>query len=176
MITTLITSKTRIKLLLKFFLNPGNSAYLRGLETEFGESSNAIRQELNRLEEANMLQTELDGNKKLFRVNQNHPLYGEIHSIVRKYFGLDKIVEGIADRLGDLRSVYLTGDIAHGKDVDLIDLILIGDIDQSYLVQLIKKTEDLIKRKIRYLVYSEQEFIEKKKQLPNLLLVWGSDI
>jgi hypothetical protein len=123
-----------------------------------------------------MLQAELTGNKKLFRVNQNHPLYSEIHSIVRKYFGLDKIIEGIADRLGDLTSVYLTGDIAQGKDVDLIDLILIGDIDQSYLVQLIRKTEDLIKRKIRYLVYSEQEFIETKEQLQNLLLVWGSDI
>jgi hypothetical protein len=175
LITTLITSKTRIKLLLKFFLNPGNSAYLRGLETEFGESSNAIRQELNRLEEANMLKTELNGNKKLFRVNQEHPLYTEINSIVRKYFGLDKIIEGIANRLGDLKSVYLTGDIAQGKDVDLIDLILVGDIDQSYLLQLIQKTEALINRKIRYLNYSEEEFLIKKNQMANLLLVWGGN-
>jgi len=175
LITTLITSKTRIKLLLKFFLNPGNSAYLRGLETEFGESSNAIRQELNRLEEANMLKSELNGNKKLFRVNQEHPMYSEINSIVRKYFGLDKIVEGIANRLGDLKSVYLTGDIAQGKDVDLIDLILVGDIDRSYLLQLIQKTEVLINRKIRYLNYTEEEFSSKKNQLSNLLLVWGKN-
>jgi hypothetical protein len=176
LITTLITSKTRIKLLLKFFLNPGNSAYLRGLETEFGESSNAIRQELNRLEEANMLKSELNGNKKLFRVNQEHPMYSEINSIVRKYFGLDKIVEGIANRLGDLKSVYLTGDIAQGKDVDLIDLILVGNIDKSYLLQLIQKTEGIINRKIRYLNYTEDEFSLKKNQLSNLLLVWGKNV
>ena len=158
MINTLITSKTRIKLLLKFFLNPGNSAYLRGLENELGESSNSIRLELNRFEKANMLITEVQGNKKLFSVNQKHPLYSEINSIVRKYFGLDVVVDWIAKRLGDLKAVYLTGDIAQGKDSDLIDLILVGEVDQPYLLKLIEKAEKLIHRKIRYLIYSEDEF------------------
>ena len=52
MIETLISSKTRIKLLLKFFLNSNTTAYLRGLEEEFGESTNSIRLELNRFEKA----------------------------------------------------------------------------------------------------------------------------
>jgi NTP pyrophosphatase (non-canonical NTP hydrolase) len=43
----LITSKTRVKMLLKFFTNGTSSAYLRGLAEEFGESTNAIRHELN---------------------------------------------------------------------------------------------------------------------------------
>jgi hypothetical protein len=172
-IETLITSKTRIKLLLKFFLNPGNSAYLRGLENEFGESSNAIRLELNRFEEANMLKTEVKGNKKIFSVNLDHPLYNDINSIVRKYFGLDVIVDGIANRLGNLKAVYLTGDIALGTDSGLIDLVLIGDIDQTYLLQLIGKAEKLIKRKIRYLHYNEDEFEQQHNHKKGLLLVWG---
>lgn len=147
---------------------------MRGLENEFGESSNSIRVELNRFEEANMLTTELQGNKKLFSVNQKHPLYSEINSIVRKYFGLDVIVDWIAKRLGDLKAVYLTGDIAQGKDSDLIDLILVGEVDQPYLLQLIEKTENIIHRKIRYLIYSEAEF-EKANQHDNgFLLVWGN--
>jgi hypothetical protein len=174
-INTLITSKTRVKLLLKFFLNPGNSAYLRGLENEFGESSNAIRLELNRFEEANMLHTEVKGNKKLFSVNQEHPLYSEIHSIVRKYFGLDVVVDWIAKRLGDLKAVYLTGDIAQGKDSDLIDLILVGEVDQPYLLKLIEKAEKLIHRKIRYLIYSEEEFKSIRKSRVELLLVWNDN-
>ena len=51
MIEVLISSKTRIKLLLKFFLNSNSKAYLRGLEQEFAESTNAIRVELNKFEE-----------------------------------------------------------------------------------------------------------------------------
>ncbi|MCK9327448.1 MAG: ArsR family transcriptional regulator, partial [Bacteroidales bacterium] len=78
MLDTLITSKTRIKLILRFFLNPKSTAYLRGLAEEFGESSNAIRLELNRFEEAGLLQSETQGNKKLFKANIAHPLYGDI--------------------------------------------------------------------------------------------------
>ena len=85
MIETLISSKTRIKLLLKFFLNSKNKAYLRNLAQEFGESTNAIRLELNRLEKAGMLTSNMEGNKKIFQTNIQHPLFQEIHSIVLKY-------------------------------------------------------------------------------------------
>jgi len=159
--------------LLKFFLNPRNSAHLRGLESEFGESSNAIRLELNRLEKADMLRSEQLGNRRLFKVNEQHPLYGEINSIVKKYFGLDVVVEWIAKRLGNLKAVYITGEIARGRDVGLIDLILVGDVDQKYLLNLIQKAEKLIKRKIRYLIYSESEFLNSQERENGALLVWG---
>ncbi len=147
---------------------------MRGLETEFGESSNAIRLELNRLEEANMLHSEHQGNRKLFKVNAQHPLYEEINSIVKKYFGLDVIIEWIANKLGNLNAVYLTGDIALGKDSGLIDLVLVGEIDQNYLLKLIAKAEKLIKRKIRYLIYSQEEFIASPENRDGLLLVWSN--
>jgi DeoR/GlpR family transcriptional regulator of sugar metabolism len=81
MLEALITSKTRIKLLLKFFLNPSTSAHLRGLATEFNESSNAIRLELNRLEDAGMLTTVSEGNKKLFQVNKKHALFNSYNKL-----------------------------------------------------------------------------------------------
>ena len=95
MLDALITSKTRIKLILKFFLNPRSTAYLRGLADEFGESSNAIRLELNRFEEAGLLESEARGNKKVFKANTGHPLYKDIHSIVRKTIGIDRIVDDV---------------------------------------------------------------------------------
>ncbi|MFZ4634996.1 MAG: ArsR family transcriptional regulator, partial [Saprospiraceae bacterium] len=60
MIDALISSKTRIKLLLKFFLNSNTTAYLRNLESEFGDSTNAISIELNRREEAGLLLSAAD--------------------------------------------------------------------------------------------------------------------
>src|SRR6185295_5171857 len=108
MIETLITSKTRVKLLLKFFLNSETKSYLRNLEAEFGESTNAIRLELNKFEKAGMLQTEFEGNKKLFKANVSHPLFKDINNIVFKYIGLDWIVEHIVSKLGNLKKVYLT--------------------------------------------------------------------
>lgn len=171
MIETLITSKTRIKLLLKFFLNPNNAAYLRGLEAEFGESSNAIRLELNRLEGANMLKSEIAGNRKLFKVNKTHPLFKEINGIVKKYFGLDVIIENIACRLGNLRYVYLTGNIVNGKDDLWLDLLFVGDIDRNYVFELVGKAEQLIKRKIRFTTYTTEEF-EELDFKQDKLLIW----
>ena len=53
--------------LLNFFLNPKNSAYLRGLSEELEESTNAVRLELNRLESENMLYSNKVGKKKYLR-------------------------------------------------------------------------------------------------------------
>ena len=69
MLDTLITSKTRIKLLLKFFSNKSNSAYLRSLAEEFGKSTNSVRIELNRLAEAGLLESEPSGNTVLYKAN-----------------------------------------------------------------------------------------------------------
>ena len=178
MIEALISSKTRIKILLKFFLNSRNTSYLRGLEQEFGESTNSIRLELNRFEDAGLLTSYAEGNKKFFRANLQHPLYSEIHSIVRKYIGLDRIVESVVERLGDVRYVYLTGDFAKGVNCDIIDLVFVGNIDKAYLMQLIEKAESIVKRRVRYMIYSDNAtFLESwKAQGKEPFLIWSSEI
>jgi len=175
MIEALISSKTRIKLLLKFFLNSSTTAYLRGLESEFGESTNAIRLELNSLEKAGMLVSELSGNKKIFRANIQHPLFREVHTILMKYLGLDQIIENVVKRLGEVEKVCLTGDFARGLDSPIIDLIFVGNIDRHYLIQLIEKVETLVKRRIRFIIYSREEYPEVIKSHSEVepLLLWS---
>jgi DNA-binding transcriptional ArsR family regulator len=158
MLSSLITSQTRIKLLKKFFLNSSTSSHLRGLESEFGDSSNAIRIELNRLEEAGLLNSRRDGNKKVYRANRNHPLFGDIHSIIMKETGIDQVIEKVIHRIGNLVAVYLTGDFAHGIDNQVIDLILVGDsIDNEYLSVKVVQAEKLISRKVKYKILSPSE-------------------
>jgi len=155
----LITSKTRIKMLLKFFLNSRSEAYLRSLEQEFGESTNSIRMELNKFEQAGLLQSLVRGNKKYYKANTQHPLFSDIHSIILKYVGIDKIIENVVEKLGDIKKVYLVGDFARGKDAKVIDLIFVGQvINKQYLLKLVEKAETFIDRRIRYLVFTQQEF------------------
>ena len=101
MLDSLVTSQTRIKLLKKFFLNSSTKAHLRGLESEFGESSNAIRVELNRFEDAGLLHSLRDGNKKIYQANSKHPLFKDIHSIIMKETGIDRVIEKVIHRLGN---------------------------------------------------------------------------
>lgn len=176
MIETLISSKTRIKLLLKFFLNSSTTAYLRNLESEFGESTNGIRLELKKFEEAGMLSSFKKGNKKIFQANTDHPLFNEVHNIILKYVGLDKVIN-VVNRLGDLEQVYLLGAFSKGLNSNIIDLVFVGEIDQTYLFNIVKKAEGMISRKIRYLVYSKENFdLEQiKSEDSNPLLLWKKD-
>lgn len=176
MLETLVTSKTRLKLLVKFFLNASTYSYLRDLETEFGESTNAIRVELNRFEEAGMLTSQMKGNKKIFSANTLHPLFSDIHSILMKYTGIDRVVENVLQQLGGLKRAWLIGDFAHGRDSKLIDLLLIGeDINSEYLLSLISKAENLTGRKIRFLILSPAEELSHTEQYPERLLLFGGE-
>lgn len=150
MLETLITSKTRIKLLLKFFSNQSNKAYLRSLADEFGESTNAVRVELNRLSDAGLLESENAGNTILYKANTKHPIYGDIRNLVSKYLGFDQIIQNVLHRLGELELAVVVGDYAKGKDSGIIDLRLVGKFDTVYLENLIPKAEAMIQRKIRY--------------------------
>ena len=173
MLEALITSKTRIKLLLKFFLNPSTSAYLRGLASEFGESSNAVRLELNRLEEAGLLETSASGNKKMFQVNKKHALYNAVNQIVRRYVGIDKIVENIVSGLGNLESAYMGGDLAKGKNSKIIDLVLVGDINKDYLFETIEKAEKATGKRIKYIIYSSLEIEQGPLNSKDFLLIYS---
>lgn len=177
LIETLISSKTRIKLLLKFFLNSSTTAYLRSLESEFGESTNGIRLELNRLEEAGMLTSFFEGNKKMFQANKSHPLFKEVHTMMLKTIGLDKIIQNVIEGLGELEKVYLVGEFAKGLDSPIIDLVFVGDIDKSYLMGLVERAEEVVKRKIRYLIFKEAEFeaADNFKLKKQAFLLWSQD-
>ncbi|MGZ4044178.1 MAG: ArsR family transcriptional regulator [Bacteroidia bacterium] len=168
MLDALISSKTRIKLLYKFFLNSNTTSYLRGLEEEFNESTNSIRIELNRFENAGFLVSSTEGNKKLFKANTRHPLFKDINSIVLKLTGIDHVIDYILERIGKLEKVYLVGNLSKGIDGDVIDLVLVGDINKPYLVELIGKAEKKINKKIKFISYLPSEFELDKIKEPDL--------
>jgi hypothetical protein len=160
---------------LKFFLNSKNKGYLRGLEKDFGESTNAIRIELNRFIKAGLLKSQLVGNKRIYQANTNHPLYSDINSIVRKTVGIDKIIDRVTSQIGDLEKAYLTGKFASGIDSDTVELILVGkNPDTIFIDKLISKAEKLINRKIIYLVLTSEKMQHFYKDQP-VLLIWQKD-
>lgn len=176
MIETLISSKTRVKLLLKFFLNSNNRAYLRGLEQEFGDSSNSIRLELNRFEKAGLLKSSTSGNKKFFQADVKHPLYSDIRNIMMKHIGIDKIVVNVFEKIGNLNRVYVLGTFAKGLDSPFIDLLFVGAIDKAYLFMLVDKAEKLLKRKIRFIVYENMLAIDLGQFTVAPLLIWENEL
>lgn len=162
MLTQLFTSKTRIKLLMKLFLNPKVSSYLRELSKEFEVSPNAIKGELDSLSEAGYLEKEQNGRSVYFKANTRHPFFPEISSIVRKTLGIDRLLDEIMTELGRVEQVYILDDYAQGRDSGIIDVLVVGDINRDKLEHLRQVTEEKIKRKVRPLAISLEEFQESK--------------
>ena len=177
MLDILINNKTRVKLLLRLFLNGASSSYLRGLEAEFQNSTNAIRIELNRFEKAGLLLSDVEGNRKVFRANREHPLYRDINALIKKHVGLDSIIENVVKRMGHIVRAFIVGDMALGIDRKVIELVLIGNqVDKDYLVKCIRKAEKLIHRKILFFIVNEEQeklYLGEKKES---LLIWDSKI
>ena len=173
MLEGLITSKTRIKMLLKFFTNSTATAYLRGLAEEFDESTNSIRHELNNLSKAGYIISNENGRTIEYRANVSHPLYNELKGLVHKYLGIDQIIENIVNKLGDLKWAYLIGDYAKGKDTGTIELLLVGDVNDVYLKNLVTKAKAMIHRDIKTKLLTEAQFNETQEQYKTCLLLWS---
>jgi predicted nucleotidyltransferase len=157
----IFSGKIRIALLTKLLLNPASKVYLRGLERDLGVSSNTVRAELNKLQDMHLIEAQEDSENtkvKNYLVNQRHPMYSMLRGIIMQFVGLDQIVDQIIKKLGNLDQVYLTGDLAEGKNSPFVDLIIVGEVDKPYLYQLIEKAEPLVQKKIRVGVYKPVEF------------------
>ena len=178
LLTGLIGSKTRIKLLMRFFFNPKTRSYLRELAKEFNVSTNAVREELNQLKKTELLNSQKTGRQVYYMANTKHVLFPELKSMVSKVMGIDKVIDSIINRLGNLERAYLVDDYAEGKDTGIIDLVLVGDIDHYHLNDLSRKTERYIKRKIRTLVLSHTEFgqYQAKLEVQPHILIWMNGV
>ena len=158
MLENIITSKTRLRLLVKFFINVANEGYLRGLASEMHESTNAIRKELNNLTEAGYLIRKDEHQKITYKANQTHPFFKLLQQIIRKYVGLDTIIEMVIEKIGSIGRVYLVGDYVKGIDSGTIEIVLEGnDLNTDYLTQLSEKIEKEIQRGVVFSITNKHD-------------------
>ncbi len=167
-----------MKLLLKFFSNSQTKAYLRGLAQEMGESTNAVRVELNRMSDAGLLQNEHDGNTILYRANTKNPFFKELHRLVIRYMGLDHVVDQVVQQVGKIDLAFINGDYARGRDTGIIDLVLVGAVfDQKYLALLHNRAEEISGRRIRILTLRPSEFekLAETLDVKKALILWATE-
>ena len=161
MLNSLISSKTRLKLLIRFFLNLAKSSHLRRLASDFNESTNSIRLELNNLSGAGYLIKKRVGNKVKYLANSKHPLFNIIIELVKKHTGVENIISNILASIDNIKAIYLVGDYANGIDSGNIKIYFNAKIkDKDYINEILKKTEKKINRKI-ILVNKIDPFEEK---------------
>lgn len=163
----IITSKVRIKLLELFYGNPNEMYHVRGVVRELKEEINAVRRDLNRLEEAGIIKKEPRGNRVYYWLRDDYPMYGDFISIVAKTTGLGaKLIEN-KGKIGKPNFIMFSGKFARHKDrkrEDEVDILIVGDIVLPELATIIRAEESRRNREINYTVMTREELDFRKKR------------
>lgn len=165
MLEKLFTSKTRVKLLTLFLLNPETEIYVREIVRRVGENNNAVRRELKNLEEIGLLSSMKKGNLRYYTVNKKMSIFSELTNIILKTEAVGKILIENLIRLGKIRAAFIYGSFAEGSagGKSDIDLFIIGRVNEGELIRNIDKLEKQLSREINYVLFTEEEVNERIK-------------
>jgi len=172
MLSDLITSKSRIKLLSVFLGNPFEMFHVRELVRRTGDEINAVRRELLFLEKKGILSKEPRANRVYYSLSKNYPFYFDLLRIGVKTVGLGTDILENRAKLGKIKYAMFSGKFARRLKVepDEINLLLVGTVVLPELTLLIRAEEKRLNTEINYTVMSEDEFDFRKKRRDPFIL------
>ena len=174
MLSDLITSQSRIKLLSVLLGQPSEMLHVRELVRRTGDEINAVRRELQFLEKKGILVREPRANRVYYSLSKNYPFYFDLLRMGSKLVGLGGAILKNRVKIGRIKYAMFSGKFARKmekKPTD-VDLIIVGTIVLPELAILIRDEEKRLGREINYTVMTEEEFaFRKKKRDPFILSV-----
>ena len=166
MVDQLFGSKTRVKLLQLFYSNPNRSFYVREITCKIDEQINSVRRELSNLLNIGIISSDTnDSNNKLYyEVNQAFEYYQPLREIFGGVkpgtLGTSKAMATTTQdfkALGHVELVIYTGQFTRDESRG-IDILLVGDINQTQLEKFVEELEAKESKELRYTVMNPGEF------------------
>lgn len=177
MFEQLFGSKTRVKLLGLFFENPNRSFYVREITRKIDEQINSVRRELANLLSLGIIGSDANNNRLYYEVNQDYEFYKPLSAMfggsipeapaaeavrgsaepaakkapvkakadVGSEHALAKGLRGV----GHVELALLSGQFTRDESAG-IDLLVVGDINQSKLDRFVAELEKSEGKEIRY--------------------------
>ncbi len=166
MLSDLITSKSRVKLLTVFLNAPYEMYHVRECVRRTGDEINAVRRELQFLEKKGILTKEQRANRVYYQLDKTYPFYFDLLAIGAKTIGLGDEILKNKIKLGKLKYVMLSGPFVrrNKKSPEQVDLLAVGDVVLPELALLIRQEEARLGVEINYAPMTEEEFTFRKKR------------
>lgn len=180
MIEQLFGSKTRVKLLRLFYSNPNRSFYVREITRKVDEQINSVRRELSNLLKIGIISSDTTNNRLYYEVSQEFEYFiplaqifgnadivvteeanSDSDVVVVKPKTADPEVEAIAD-LGNVELALYTGQFTRDESSG-IDMLIVGDVNQTKLQKFMKDLEEKEKKEIRYVLFTADEFAYRRQ-------------
>lgn len=143
------------------FLRSSSRHYLREIAQLTDQNVRAIQRELRRLEEAGLVVSTLEGNRKYYQANRASAIFKELRSILIKTSGaVDQLRTVLQQHPGSIQIALIFGSFAEGRDSleSDIDLLIIGTISGRELSRRLSPLKDELEREINPIVMDADEF------------------
>lgn len=174
MLSDLITSRVRVKILTLLLSDPDKMYHVREIVRQTKEEINAVRRELQQMDKRGLVTKEPRANRLYYVFRKTYPLYFELLELVSKTAGLGGDILKNRAKLGKVKFVMLSGNIVRGlpRNTNSVDLLVVGTVVLPELAQIIRSEETKRGREINYTVMTEEEFnFRKKRRDPFILTV-----
>ena len=183
MLKDLFTSQVRVDMLKLFLRHPGKEHYVREITRAVGTEINAVRRELENLENIGLVKKWPRGNRLYYKTVISHPLYRPLLALIAHESGLGGLILKHKRKLGRIKYAFVAQALPMGRVAkeNEVDLVLVGDIHIEILKQYIRKAEKEHGHEINYTILSEHEFktlkarrdafIDKLLRMPRIMLI-----
>lgn len=151
-LSSLITSKIRLRMLSKFFVSADNNSYLDGLAKEFNEFTYLIRKGLNNITYASFLLKSKQNNRVIYNANIKQTLFKESQKMVRQLQVYEEIVEKVISRIDDLDIIALTS-VYIACIIQTV--IYANQTKNEYLANIETKIRDIISKEVNFIIYNK---------------------
>ena len=161
-------SKVQQRVLALIFGHPDRSFYTSEIVRSVHSGTGAVERELSRLRRSGLVSVESIGNQKHYRANSQSPIFHELRSLVLKTVALiEPLRKGLESHRDSIQVAFIFGSVATGMDTARsdIDVIVIGDhLDYSGLYTAFQNAEDTLRRKIKPIILSPEEWHRKASE------------
>lgn len=157
----LFTSQARVEVLKLFFLRSSTRHYMREISSLTNQPVRAIQRELARLENAGLVQSSVEGNRKYFQANRQSPVFSELRSLMTKTVGItDELKNTLQEKSEAIHVAFIFGSYARGTETPTsdIDLMVIGDMTSRELSGYLSPLKVQLDRELNPVLIQAQEF------------------
>lgn len=172
MLSSIITSVSRQKILSYFFVNGVNfSPYVRQIVRDLNLEINAVRRELINLQSEKIIVSDTRGNRLHYFLNTKHPLYYDLASIISKKEGLGGIIYKKRKKIGNIKFALLSLKFfLNSKQNNSLDLLIVGDVYLNKINSIIERYENETNVEVNYMVLNLNEFLLLKERRDPVLI------
>lgn len=177
MLADLITSKSRVTLLQVFLASPYEMFHVRELVRRTKDEINAVRRELQFLENKGILTKEPRANRVYYALSKTYPFYHDLLVLGSKISGLGGEILKNRAKLGKIKYALLSGKFVKRikNKPDEVDVVIIGTVVLPEVTLLIRNEETRLATEINYTAMTEEEFnFRKSKRDPFVLSLLSS--